>query len=168
MSENEGGDSKFMTGFLVGFVVGGFPATAYWVYCGDVDLFDALILAELVAAGAVYALMALLASILHEDALADAFAAALAEWPASGCPVSPEAWLVTVARRKIIDEVRRRRTREVAAVLTWPVEEQHAGVARLSRGWRVVVQLGPGAGQRIVQRALEAEERDGLALFIRR
>src|SRR5215510_16567500 len=50
-----------------------------------------------------------------EDALADAFAAALAEWPGSGCPVSPEAWLVTVARRKIIDEIRRRRTREVAA-----------------------------------------------------
>jgi predicted RNA polymerase sigma factor len=49
-----------------------------------------------------------------EDALADAFAAALAEWPGSGCPLSPEAWLVTVARRKIIDEVRRRRTREVA------------------------------------------------------
>ena len=51
-------------------VVGGFPATAYWVYCGDVDLMDALILAELWAAGAVYGLMALLASILHEDALA--------------------------------------------------------------------------------------------------
>ncbi len=55
---------------LVGVVVGGIPATAYWLYCGDVDLFDALILAELLALGAVYALMALLASILHEDALA--------------------------------------------------------------------------------------------------
>ena len=64
---------------LVGFAVGGFPATAYWVYCGDVDLFDALILAELLALGAVYALMALLASILHEDALAaNPFTVALA------------------------------------------------------------------------------------------
>lgn len=55
---------------LVGVAVGGFPAVAYWVYCGDVDLFDALILGDLLAVGAAYALMALLASILHEDALA--------------------------------------------------------------------------------------------------
>jgi len=55
---------------LVGVAVGGFPAAAYWVYCGDVDLFDALILAELSALGSAYALMALLASILHDDALA--------------------------------------------------------------------------------------------------
>jgi predicted RNA polymerase sigma factor len=50
-----------------------------------------------------------------EDALADAFAAALAEWPEGGCPANPEAWLITVARRKIIDEARRRRIGEVAA-----------------------------------------------------
>ena len=35
-----------------------------------------------------------------EDALADAFAAALADWPQSGVPRHPEAWLLTVARRK--------------------------------------------------------------------
>jgi hypothetical protein len=56
-------------GFL-GAVLGGIPAVAYWVYCGDIDLFDTMILAELLAVGAVYALMALLASILHEDLLA--------------------------------------------------------------------------------------------------
>ncbi len=55
---------------MSGAVVGGFPATAYWVYCGDIDLFDALILVELAALGAIYGLMALLASILHDDALA--------------------------------------------------------------------------------------------------
>jgi hypothetical protein len=55
---------------LIGGVVGGFPAVAYWMYCGDVDLFDGMILAELSAVGAVYALMGLLASILHESALA--------------------------------------------------------------------------------------------------
>jgi len=47
-----------------------------------------------------------------EDALADAFAAALAAWPRSGCPANPEAWLLTVARRKFLDRVRSRR-REV-------------------------------------------------------
>jgi RNA polymerase sigma-70 factor (ECF subfamily) len=49
-----------------------------------------------------------------EDALADAFAAALVAWPGRGCPAKPEAWLVTVARRKIIDEARRRRFGEAA------------------------------------------------------
>jgi len=47
-----------------------------------------------------------------EDALAEAFAAALADWPASGVPRSPEAWLLTVARRKLVDAARRRRTSE--------------------------------------------------------
>jgi RNA polymerase sigma-70 factor (ECF subfamily) len=47
-----------------------------------------------------------------EDALSDAFAAALVEWPAKGVPDVPEAWLLTVARRKWIDADRRRRSRE--------------------------------------------------------
>jgi RNA polymerase sigma-70 factor (ECF subfamily) len=42
-----------------------------------------------------------------EDALAEAFASALADWPLNGCPSNPEAWLLTVARRKMIDAVRR-------------------------------------------------------------
>ncbi|HEV8334187.1 MAG TPA: DUF6596 domain-containing protein [Steroidobacteraceae bacterium] len=47
-----------------------------------------------------------------EDALAEAFASALADWPVSGCPRNPEGWLLTVARRKLIDGVRRRQTGE--------------------------------------------------------
>lgn len=50
-----------------------------------------------------------------EDALAEAFAAALAEWPAKGIPRTPEAWLLTVARRKLIDAARRRQTGDEAA-----------------------------------------------------
>jgi predicted RNA polymerase sigma factor len=49
-----------------------------------------------------------------EDALAEAFASALADWPANGCPSNPEAWLLTVARRKMIDATRRRRSGEIA------------------------------------------------------
>jgi RNA polymerase sigma-70 factor (ECF subfamily) len=49
-----------------------------------------------------------------EDALAEAFAAALSEWPAKGTPQSPEAWLLSVARRKAVDAVRHRRTGEEA------------------------------------------------------
>ncbi|MCL2428548.1 MAG: RNA polymerase subunit sigma-70 [Alphaproteobacteria bacterium] len=49
-----------------------------------------------------------------EDALADAFAAALGDWPARGVPNNPEAWLLAVARRRQIDMTRRRRTRAEA------------------------------------------------------
>jgi predicted RNA polymerase sigma factor len=49
-----------------------------------------------------------------EDALAEAFASALADWPRRGCPANPEAWLLTVARRKIVDAARRRRSGEAA------------------------------------------------------
>src|SRR5271156_141131 len=50
-----------------------------------------------------------------EDALSEAFAAALADWPRNGCPANPEAWLLTVARRKGIDFVRRRKTGEMVS-----------------------------------------------------
>jgi predicted RNA polymerase sigma factor len=50
-----------------------------------------------------------------EDALAEAFAAALADWPRNGCPANPEAWLLTVARRKFLDVVRNNRRTEPAS-----------------------------------------------------
>jgi RNA polymerase sigma-70 factor, ECF subfamily len=50
-----------------------------------------------------------------EDALAEAFEAALREWPVTGVPQSPQAWLLTVARRKLVDAARRRRSGEAVA-----------------------------------------------------
>jgi predicted RNA polymerase sigma factor len=49
-----------------------------------------------------------------EDALSEAFTSALADWPLHGCPSNPEAWLLTVARRKMIDFARRRCHSEAA------------------------------------------------------
>ncbi|GAA3225173.1 RNA polymerase sigma factor [Pseudonocardia petroleophila] len=43
-----------------------------------------------------------------EDALAEAFLAAVRSWPRSGVPDRPEAWLLTAARRTLIDAARRR------------------------------------------------------------
>ncbi|HSW07838.1 RNA polymerase sigma factor [Aquabacterium sp.] len=58
-----------------------------------------------------------------EDALSEAFATALQTWPAEGIPQTPEAWLLTVARRKMIDAARRRRGQEATAVqLSWLAE----------------------------------------------
>ncbi|HZE88526.1 MAG TPA: DUF6596 domain-containing protein, partial [Verrucomicrobiae bacterium] len=45
---------------------------------------------------------------LAEEALHDAFAEALAQWPAAGAPASPRAWLVSTGRFKAIDRLRRR------------------------------------------------------------
>lgn len=47
-----------------------------------------------------------------EDALSEAFAAALADWQRNGTPVNPEGWLLTAARRKMIDAARRDRVGE--------------------------------------------------------
>lgn len=52
-----------------------------------------------------------------EDALGEAFAAALRVWPRDGVPANPAAWLLTVARRRQADAIRRR-TRAAA-------EEEH-------------------------------------------
>ncbi len=45
-----------------------------------------------------------------EDALSEAFAAALADWPVKGVPAKPEAWLMAAAKRRLVDGHRRRRT----------------------------------------------------------
>ncbi len=45
---------------------------------------------------------------LAEEALHDAFAAALEGWPRDGIPTSPRAWLVSTGRFKAIDRLRRR------------------------------------------------------------
>ena len=45
-----------------------------------------------------------------EDALADAFASALTDWPKHGVPNSPEAWLLTAARRRAIDAARHKQS----------------------------------------------------------
>ena len=44
---------------------------------------------------------------LAEDAMQDAFAAALMQWPSEGTPANPRAWLVNVGRHKAIDRLRR-------------------------------------------------------------
>ncbi|MBK7949771.1 MAG: RNA polymerase subunit sigma-70 [Deltaproteobacteria bacterium] len=90
---------------------------------------EARAVAEAIAREGYGKLVALLASRSRdvagaEDALAEAFAAALEDWPIKGVPRSPEAWLLTVARRRLVDRVRRARTAESAAGdLAWLAEE---------------------------------------------
>ncbi len=44
---------------------------------------------------------------LAEEALHDAFAAALEQWPREGLPASPRAWLISTGRFKAVDKLRR-------------------------------------------------------------
>jgi RNA polymerase sigma-70 factor (ECF subfamily) len=65
-----------------------------------------------------------------EDALGDAFVAALATWPRDGVPEKPEAWLLAAARRRLLDggrhaAVQARASPAVRAV----VEEAHGAAA---------------------------------------
>jgi RNA polymerase sigma-70 factor, ECF subfamily len=78
-------------------------------------LSDAGRIAEAVARASYGKLLALIAARSGdvagaEDALSEAFAAALAAWPVNGPQDNPQAWLLTVARRKLIDAARRNRT----------------------------------------------------------
>lgn len=47
---------------------------------------------------------------LAEDAMQDAFTKAIEVWPVQGLPATPAAWLTTVARRRAVDLLRRRRS----------------------------------------------------------
>jgi RNA polymerase sigma-70 factor (ECF subfamily) len=75
---------------------------------------DAARAVELVARSSYGRLVAYLASASGgdlagaEDALGDALLAALRTWPEHGVPERPEAWLVTAARRRVVDAARRR------------------------------------------------------------
>ncbi|HET9015512.1 MAG TPA: RNA polymerase sigma factor [Thermomicrobiaceae bacterium] len=49
---------------------------------------------------------------LAEQAVQDAFAIAVQRWPAGGLPPSPAGWIITTARRRVIDRLRREATRD--------------------------------------------------------
>jgi RNA polymerase sigma-70 factor (ECF subfamily) len=48
---------------------------------------------------------------LAEEAVQDAFATAVARWPGTGIPPSPAGWLITTARNRAVDRLRRESTR---------------------------------------------------------
>ncbi|MDO8309891.1 MAG: RNA polymerase sigma factor [Actinomycetota bacterium] len=74
---------------------------------------------------------------LAEEAVQDAFAAALATWPRDGVPANPAGWIVTTARNRAIDRLRRESTRqqrhEQAWTLNAPEDAQEVGPVRDDR-----------------------------------
>ena len=68
---------------------------------------------------------------LAEDCTQEALAQALARWPADGVPANPGGWLMTVARNRALDVLRRagverRKLREVAVLALTAATEQPA------------------------------------------
>ena len=68
---------------------------------------------------------------LAEDAVADAFATALQRWPGAGAPPSPAGWIITTARNRAIDQLRRESARAhkhaEAAIVNVPAEPVEEG-----------------------------------------
>src|SRR6266849_5987138 len=65
---------------------------------------------------------------LAEDALQDAVSIAVERWPREGVPANPAGWLVTVARNRAIDRLRReqnlrRKTELLGRIETAPTED---------------------------------------------
>lgn len=61
-----------------------------------------------------------------EDAMADALLAALTHWPQSGVPDSPDAWLLTAAKRQLLQRARHLRVEQAPEVLALFDEEPAA------------------------------------------
>lgn len=59
---------------------------------------------------------------LAEDCLQDAFITALKRWPVEGVPRSPAAWLITVARNRALDRLRRERRFDHSEAGRWALE----------------------------------------------
>ena len=74
---------------------------------------------------------------LAEEALQDAFAVALETWPRTGVPPSPTGWIVTTARNRAIDRLRREATRgdrqRQAMLLFAQGEHEEVGAVRDDR-----------------------------------
>jgi RNA polymerase sigma-70 factor (ECF subfamily) len=71
---------------------------------------------------------------LAEEAVQDAFIVAMQRWPSTGLPPSPAGWIITTARNRAIDRLRRESSREDrqahAALLYEPGEPAEEGVVR--------------------------------------
>jgi RNA polymerase sigma-70 factor, ECF subfamily len=64
-----------------------------------------------------------------EDALGDAFAAALKRWPVDGVPQKPEAWLLHVAHNRMIDTARHDQVRQKSEKFLQQIAEEAETVA---------------------------------------
>ena len=124
------------------------PGSASWCHRSEADLGDVVIADDrayrAAAAAAREHYSRLLASLAArfrdvsaaEDALSDSLVAALAQWPGSGVPDNPAAWLLTVARRRLADRLRHDAVAK-AAVDQLSIDAEMTGQSRASHDGRL-------------------------------
>jgi len=71
---------------------------------------------------------------LAEDAVQDAFTVAVERWPREGMPPSPAGWIITTARRRAIDRLRREATREARHAESFTLYGADEGSALVEEG----------------------------------
>ena len=76
---------------------------------------------------------------IAEEAVQEAFATAVARWPRSGLPPAPAGWIITTARNRAIDRLRREASRD----------DRHAQAALLHQARREPVQESPVQDDRL-------------------
>ena len=86
---------------------------------------------------------------LAEELAQDALVVALAEWPKTGVPANPGAWLMAVAKRRAIDALRRDKMRE----------RKHEEIARTLPGYSDATRDG---APKVIEAAIEAAMDDDL------
>ncbi|HEY8547076.1 MAG TPA: sigma-70 family RNA polymerase sigma factor [Acidimicrobiales bacterium] len=84
---------------------------------------------------------------LAEEAVQDAFVAALRRWPETGLPPSPAGWIITTARNRAIDHIRRESTRDDRQ--TEAVRRQTADAADASDADDPPEEVGPVADDQL-------------------
>jgi RNA polymerase sigma-70 factor (ECF subfamily) len=65
---------------------------------------------------------------LAEEAVQDAFTEALQRWPHSGVPPAPAGWIITTARHRAIDRLRREASRDSRHIASLQLLEQHEDI----------------------------------------
>ncbi|MBO0708043.1 MAG: RNA polymerase sigma factor [Candidatus Dormibacteraeota bacterium] len=71
---------------------------------------------------------------LAEEAVQDAFVTALGRWPAAGVPPNPGGWIVTTARNRALDRLRRERTRDQRQTAAMRLLEQERTMDETTAG----------------------------------
>ena len=102
---------------------------------------------------------------LAEEAVQDAFTAAVERWPAAGLPPSPAGWIITTARNRAIDRLRREASRDdrhAQAALLHAPDDAAGGGSRARRPAPPDLHLLPPGARAAAQVALTLRLLGGL------
>ena len=89
---------------------------------------------------------------IAEEAVQDAFATAVQRWTSDGLPPSPAGWIITTARNRMIDRLRREASRE----------DRHAQAVLMHAHWENKLSRSPGMGSNRIEHLYTLARRSGV------